>query len=233
MAKKIIIISAIVAAIMLGGTGCTMNRLYKDNRLAIERGLKYMQEKYGEEFTRVAPYGDSMSGTKEFLVTCASLPGEEILVQIENYRTDDPIFRDNYLAVKYRSQVIDILKKSAAVQGANVNVHYEVRMDGQSENLSANATFEEFLLDGRAQTVAMIEMKASEYVDRAQIERIGQGCTTNNSNMNLLIVVVDDEVFGTMNRSELNSFIGTGRCVTRVNSYIRDCTITFDWHDEE
>lgn len=210
-----------------------MNRLYIDNHLAIERGLKYMQEKYGEEFTHVAPYGDSMSGTKEFLVTCASLPGEEILVQIENYRTDDPVFRDNYLAVKYQSQVIDMLKKSAATQGANVNVHYEARKDGQSENLPITATFEDFLLDGRAEAIAAIEIKASEYVDRNQIEQFCQNCAANNSNMYLLVVVVHDEVFGSMSRSELDSFVSTGKCVTSMSAYIREGTVKFDWHDEE
>lgn len=234
MAKKNIIITVMMAAIMLGGVGCTMNNLFlTKGQLATKQGLKYLQEKYGEEFTYAAPYGDSMSGTKEFLTTCASLPGGKILVQIENFRSDNPIYRDNYLAVKYQEQTIDMLKKCAASQNANANIYYEARKNGQSENLPATATFEEFLLDGRSEAIAVVEIKASEYINRTQIEQICNSCAENNSNMYLLVIVVPDDLFGTMSRKEINSFVSTGRSVTYVSAYIRNSAVSFGWHNED
>ena len=233
MIKKFITITAIIAVIVLGGTGCTMNNFKKSkSQIALDQSLNYMQEKYGETFTHAAGYGDSMAPTAEFLVTCNSLPNQRILVQVENYRTDDPIFRDNYLAVKYQEQVIAMVKDNAAAQGAVVNVFHEARKDGQSENLGANATFEEFLADGRAVAVVMVEMKESDFVDKAQVEQIIQDCAANNGRMNIAVAVVKDDAFGASTRAEVESAIGTPNCVIYLTTNIVNSTVSFVWYDE-
>ena len=93
MMKKIMIAMLCIIAIIMGGTGCMLNYLFNQSktRNANELALSYMEKKYGEPFVCAAPYGNSLSGTKEILVTCDSLADQKVLVQVENYKSNERV----------------------------------------------------------------------------------------------------------------------------------------------
>jgi len=108
--KRIIIVAILCAALLLGGSGCIQNGTTQNINVV---ALAYMEKKYRENFEYAFPYGDSMTGTHQLLVTCASFPEQNILVRIENYRREDKVFLDNYVAVKYREETIGFLQDCA------------------------------------------------------------------------------------------------------------------------
>lgn len=197
-----------------------------------EQALVYMEEKYGEVFTFAAPWGDSTRGTREILVTCESIPGQRILVQVENFREEDKIFRDNYLAVKYREQTVEFFRSCAGDFYTDVNIHYDVRPDGQSGELSAQASFEEVMADSRTDLVVLMELRAGEFTGPEHLEeiaaRIGKLCRK----VSLSVIVVEDGVFGTLDRAGLNRCISRREFVQRGVVYIHGDNVTIDWVSE-
>jgi len=200
----------------------------KYNQLALE----HLEKKYGEPFAYAAPYGDSMTGTREFLVTCDSLPGQRILVQIENFRENDRIIRDNYLAVKYQDQTADYLKTCMTAACPDVNVFYEAPKDGQSPELGADASFEEYLADTRARLVVMMELKAGTCAGKEAIEEAVRNMAATCKNMALTVIVVQDEVFGTLDRDGLNHRIAKKDYVIQATVYIEDGQVRWTWRGE-
>lgn len=234
MAKKILIAALLLAAIVVGGTGCMINRILNaGNTQAVnQQALAYMEEKYGETFTYSASYGNSMSGTREFLVTCDSLPGKQILVQVENFRSNDRVFRDNYLAVKYQDATISLFRGCFSDSYPDVNVFYEPTKQPQSAELSADAGFEDFLADWDNEMIVMIELKASEFTGTAPMDEIAEKIAQSCKLATLTVVVVEDDVFGTLDRSGLNDCIFNKEYVARAKVYIENGGVSIDWSGE-
>lgn len=232
--KKIVIAVLLIAAILIGGTGCMLNKLFNQSktRNANELALSYMEKKYGEPFAYAAPYGNSLSGIKEILVTCDSLPEQKVLVQVENFESNERVFRDNYLAVKYTEETIAFFKECAAEQGLNANVFYRATEDGQSENLKADASFEEFLADGRSEMVVLLEVRASEYTNQAQVDAVIQKMAATCGCMAITVLVMDDEIYGTMDRDALNDCISHQQYVAMAKGYVEEFQAGIKWYGE-
>lgn len=197
-----------------------------------QQALDYMEEKYGETFTYSAPYGSSTSGTREFLATCGSLPGKQVYVRVENFRSNDRVFRDNFLAVKYQDATISFLRDSFRAHYSDVNIFYEPTRQPQSDALPVDAGFEEFLAEGGCELIVMAELKAGEFTGTAQVEeivgKIGETCGF----VTLTLVVVEDEVFGTLVRAGLNDCIFNKEYVARAKVYIKNGETRIDWSGE-
>lgn len=206
----------------------------KDNKLnANELALAYLEEKYGETFYFSAPYGDSMTGTRSLLATCNSFPDQHIVVQIENFKGDDKVFRDNYLAVKYQAETIDFLRSCVSDVYPNNNIYYNVSKTCQSANLSADSSFEEYLADGRAELIMMLELKASEFTGTEPFNDIISRITESCNHMTLTVVVVDDSIFGTLDRAGLNKRISHRDYVAQATVYIDSDGVKIDWRGED
>lgn len=133
-----------------------------------EEALLRLKNKYGEEFEYAQPWGNSMSGTRQFLAKCNSLD-ELVLVQIENYKTENKVFKDNYIAVRYKQNVINFLQEKANETFGEANVFYEVTRDGLPETLGADATFEEYFKV--ADILFRLEVNESNYNSTEQIKK--------------------------------------------------------------
>lgn len=232
--KKIMIAALLIVAILVGGTGCMFDSFIStENKPSVNnQAISYMEEKYGESFEMVAPYGDSMTGIRKILVSCDSLPGQQILVQVDNFREENKIFRDNYLAVKYREESIAFWKKCIAPACPDVNVFYEVAKSGLSSELGADASFEEFLADDRVEMIVMMELKAGSSAGKEAIEDAVANIAASCKNMTLTIIVVDDDVFGTLDRAGLNDRISMGEYVIQATVYIDGDQVKWTWRGE-
>ena len=200
-----------------------------ESQLANEQALQYLEEKYGEKFTYAAPYRSEMSGRREFLVTCDSLPGQQVWVYVEDYYEKDKVFRDNYLAVKYEQQTIDFLKEQVAAKYPSVNVFYEARKKGVSDRLSADTGFSEYLLENGVELIVMLELKASEFGSTEPMDQIVENIAQACKEMALTVVVTEDDVYGTMDLDGLNDAISLKHYVQRGKIYIRGGEIQTDW----
>ena len=169
--------------------------------------LSYMEDKYGETFHFESLWGNSMTGTKQILVSCASFPDEMILVQIENYSNKDRIFSDNYLAVKYKEETLKFFESCGAKVFKDTNIFYEISKYAQSADLPPDASFEVMLADKSAEMIVLIEVSASNYSTEQQIEEITSLISDYCNNVSLTVLVVEDTVYGTLDRKQLGKLI--------------------------
>lgn len=184
--------------LLLGVSGCMKTGKKNINVLALE----YMEEKYGEPFSYESPYGDSITGTHKLLVSCASLPEEHILVEIENFRHDDRIFRDNLLAVKYKDETMRFLEDRVAEQFGEGVVFYEPTKVGLSEDLMPDAAFESFLADPKGFFMIGVEVRASSFDSKEKAECLAQSLCDAGMQFRLMLLSVSDEEYGTLSSDE-------------------------------
>lgn len=159
--------------------------------------LDYLEDKYGEKFSYHSPYGDSMTGTHRLLVTSASFPDRPVLVQIDNYRTDNPVFSDGYLAVKHYSGTVDFLQESANRIFGDANVFYRAALFAQAHNLPATATLDEFLADRTVPLNVWLEVRESNFESKEQAREFAELIAAKGSIFYATIVVVQDSDYGT------------------------------------
>lgn len=220
--KRFLVIT-IALIIIIGGTGCMFKYPAENiNDLAIE----YMENKYGEKFEYFAPYGDSITGTHQLLVTCDSYPEQGILVRIENYRKkEERVFRDNYLAVKYKGDTTEFIKRCAEEVFTEANIYYDVSNQVLSADLPANASFEEYVSDASLLLQMVIEVESGHYSSERQIDTLAELVSASVSRFNIPVIVVEDEEFGQFSKKELGKKIAYGhyaRCaeITKLSDEI-------------
>ena len=222
MAKRVIVPAILIAVLLLGGYGCMQNNPAQNNQQNTnDAALAYMEQKYGEKFEYVAPWGNSLSGTHQLIVSCSSLPGQEIVVQVENYRQDDRVFRDNYLAVAYRQQSADYFKECAVTVFGKAEVFYSAPANGSSADLPADASLKQFLADTRATHVILIEINEGSYSSESQLEETARLIGKYGTKYFLKIVIVKDEDYGGYDAVSLEDIIGKkeyARCAIIENS---------------
>ena len=227
--KRMIIAVILIIAIVMGGTGC-MYREYEimgESQNATEQALKYLEEKYSETFTYAAPYKNDMFGSKEFFVTCKSLPGQRVWVQVEDPHAKNKVFRDNYLAVKYEQQTIDYVKELVTAHYPSVNIFYEANTKGL--DLPVDADFSQYLREGSAKLIVMLELKESEFVGPEPFEQIAAEIEKTCNYITLTMIVTSDDVYGTMDRGELNDCLSVDDCVMWGKVRLMDGQLYTEW----
>ena len=194
-----------------------------------EEALAYMEQKYGEPFQYAEAWGNSMSGTHELLVSCASLPDELILVEVRNFRKENKEFRDNYIAVKYKQETTDFLQDCASSVFGEANVYYEEERAGLSADLPADASFADFMTDKNIPWVVLIEIRENNFTSEDQVEQLAKHISASGPLYYLTVVVTAQEEYGTFDRKELRTKISLGdfiRCA-QVRSTGGDKQITW------
>lgn len=211
MARKLALLLALLF-VVAGGCGCTGERQEEDMSVNInEQALSYMEEKYGEPFLYARATGDSMSGTHTLMVSCESLPGREIQVEIANFRSENPVFMDNYLAIKYEADTRSFLRTCAENAFGNAEVFYSASAEGQSASLPSDADFYEYLADRRASLNATVEVNGTG-IDPAELDKqcyeFGALVSRNGSKFYLTVVGVSSEEFGALDERDVHLIIG-------------------------
>ena len=194
--------------------------------------LEYLEEKYGEPFEYSAPAGDSMTGTRSFLARCDSLP-EAVFVEVENYREDDRVFLDNYIAVKYKQETVDFLRDCAVSEFGEANVFYEVKQSGLSASLPADAGFTDFLSDGGVPLIATIEVKDDGTDYKGAAEKMAQRIAETGAQFRVILAVVAPDEFGVYDEDELGDKMVMGETVDSARLIHTDGSVQVTWVGEE
>ena len=184
-----------------------------------DEAIAYMEQKYGEKFEYSAPFGISRSDTHQLLVKCSSFPDQGIVVRIENYRSRDRVFSDNYLAVKYSVECTELFQSYASDEIGEANVLFDINTMTLSPDLPANATLYEYLADTSAPLIIMVEVKGSDFISKEQAQRFTERVAANGSYFGIWFVVVDDSEYGTFDIETLSELVG-------LNNYIHFAMIT-------
>lgn len=236
MIKKFWIVALLLAAVVVGGGGCMSTQKQPETKPAQnanELALLHMQEKYGEEFTYGAPWGNSMTGTREFLAFCNSLPGKPVLVQIEDFKSDTPVYKDNYLEVKYQQDVQDYFKNIAADVFSDAIVHYEPSRLSVSDNLTKDTSFAAFYGDSTTFLVVYVEVNETNYSSEAQFADFFSRLAGSEGDVMVSVIVVKDEVYGTLKQSDLNLLTHRKEDVASAYAEMKNGQFQFDLPERE
>ena len=207
------------------------NRARNSNDAALE----YMEQKYGEKFEFVAPWGDSMTGDHELIVTCESLAGKDIIVKISDYRSEDRVFQDNYLAVKYYEETVSFLSQCANEVFGDSKVYYKVAKSALSPELPADASFEEYFADEEGFISAYIAVKASSFTSKEQVENVTEPILSacGAGYLCVLLVVVDDAEYELLEEDTLTKKIVRRQFVHCARLTRQGSDIRFEWLGED
>lgn len=193
-----------------------------------ELALAYMENKYGESFTYLAPWGNSMSGNREILVTCESFPNEPILVQVENFKSANKVYRDNFHAVKFQNDVVDYFEAIACDYFGTVNVFHTPSKIALSSGLSADTDFETYYSNPSTVVSVLIEIKSSNFIDSSDLEDYMKNISDTHGLVTISFVVVNDDIFGSMGRDELNDLVAQGNVIFSAHGEVTDGIIEID-----
>ncbi len=201
---------------------------------AAQLALTYMEQKYGEPFTYVSPWGNTLTGTYQCIASCASLPDAQVVVQVENVRTPEQrVFCDNFPAVKYGRQTVDFLQSCADETFGRARVHYEVAAEALSPDLPGDVSFEDYLADTRVPLVVMVEVSAGDFAGRDQAQQLAEKIAAAGPHFFLTVAVVPDDTYGSYDRKGLNRAIATGAVLQCGSLSVLDDGLTVEWTGEE
>lgn len=194
--KRVLSFAILIVTILIEGTGCMFDNKPKQD--VNELALEYLEQKYGEKFEYYAPAGMSYTGTRRFLAKCETFGDERIAVQIDDYKSENRKFRDDYIARKYANQLFDYIEQTVKKQFDEAKV---VSCWGTGNALSpalpADATFEEYMLEPEGRLVANIVVKKSDYKSREQLTQILETVVADNAagTAEFIIMVIDDSKY--------------------------------------
>lgn len=200
-----------------------------------DMALEYMEEKYGEKFEYVCPWGNSMSGNHELMVRCDSLGEQNILVKIENFRSAQRVFKDNYLAVKYKEETINFSKGCADRVFGSSRVFYRVEELARSEELNADADFEEFFASEEGSICITIAVKNSSFISNEQImdviDPIKIACGAEY--LGIIVIIVDDDELMLLDQDSIGDKI-VSRQFMHCERWTRENGVeTVEWLEED
>ena len=200
-----------------------------------DAALEYMEQKYGEKFEFVAPWGDSMTGDHELVVACESLAGERIIVKISNYKSEDRVFQDNYLAVKYYEETVGFLSQCANEVFGDSKVYYKVARSALSPELPADASFEEYFADEEGFISANIAVKASSFTSKEQAENVMDPILSacGAGYIGVLLVVVDDAEYESLDVDTLGKKAVLGQFVHCARLTKQGSDVQLEWLEED
>lgn len=129
---------------------------------------------------------------------------KRILVQVDNFRSEDRAIKDSYLSVKYSTETEQYIKKHIDTSFCESKVWYHESLAALSERLPADATFEEYIKNDSLQISAGIAVKESIFKSRAQSEEavrnIAKCCGAKY--LSIKAVVVKDSEYEAISESE-------------------------------
>ena len=200
-----------------------------------DAALEYMEQKYGEKFEYVAPWGNSMTGTHELIVTCESLAGKDILVKISNYKNENRVFQDNYLAVKYCKETTDFLNQCANKVFGDAKVYYNVAKKALSTELSADASFEEYLADEEGYISAYIAVRVSSFTAKEQAANVTEPILSacGAEYLSVLLVVVEDAEYELLDGDTLGEKVVLRQFVHCARLTKEGSDVQLEWLEED
>ena len=143
--KRMVLTAILVAALLIGGISCMEGNPFKPKKGGASAGaLAYMEEKYGEPFEYARAWASSTPQKRQFLVSCESMPGKEILVVIDIANKVES-YRDNYMDVYFRPQTTEFFSEIASKYFDDFTLVVADVRAPSGEGISFDTEFEEYI----------------------------------------------------------------------------------------
>lgn len=139
--------------------------------------VEYLNEKYDDdEFEYLSPFGGGAGASyKQIICSSEKYPDEEVSVLFDIDEDGNKIIKDNYLAIKYKEQVIELLDKILTECFETDHLlFYDVNMYSFTDNSTQDTTFEEFISTASSYITFTAVINSEYEVDRDYVERIVQ-----------------------------------------------------------
>ncbi len=212
-------------------SGCTQSTP-KENINVV--AINYMNQKYGDNCEYFGPYGDSMTGTHQLMISCDRYPGQNVLVAIKNYKDEENrIFLDNYLAVKYHNDTENFLKECAEQVFTEANVFSEVVKLPLPAELSVDTSFEEYISDTTVPLDFLVEVDVNNFSSREQVQELINLLSKYGSEFYLSVLVVDSNEYGSDSSDVLDDKMYRRNYIhcAKFNTHSKDSNIR--WLEDE
>ena len=173
-----------------------------------------------------------MGKNYQFLATCDGLPGQQILVCVENFRDKNArSVSDNVLACRYARETEDYLRRCAEDTVGGCRIFYSPAMKPLSSSLPADLSFERFLSESGATVSATFEFRASDFQTEEQARALAQRIADSGVRANLTFVAFPDELYGTLNAEQLRSRVATGDYVRYASAACRNGSVDLSFRE--
>ena len=197
-----------------------------------EFALSVLKEKYGMEFQYLSPWNNSMGDTRRFLASCDSMPGQKILVSVENFRDKNArSVSDNVLACRYVQETEAFLRRCAEDTLGSGQVFYSPSMRVLPSSLPADLSFERFLADSGVLLPATIVLKASDFQTEDQALVLAQLIADSGVSANLNFFAVPDELYGTLDLEQLKIKIAVNDFACFASAVCRNGTVDLSFEE--
>lgn len=151
MIKRIIsraICLMVSAILMIGVCGC-MNTSTNNPKFTVDEILRYMNEKYGEEFTYIEPVDVNQPTASSFavFVTTGRFENEKIFVEcVLNTADQSKTYTDNYHSYLYKEETRKLLTDLTVSIYPDAKVRYAIEKKSSSSDDSVGIlSFEDYL----------------------------------------------------------------------------------------
>ncbi|HHX37268.1 MAG TPA: hypothetical protein GX717_04725 [Clostridiaceae bacterium] len=198
-----------------------------------EQALAYMSNKYSEVFEYLAPFGNSLTGDHQLQVKSVQFPDHPINVFVENYRRDDRVFLDNYVAVKYRIETLAFLQKCADQVFAESRIHYRVSTQPQSAIIKSDAAFIDYLGDARTPLNVIFEINGRYLESRAQVDVLANLVITYGTPCYLFMMFLTDEEFAVFDVESLKKKLVLGDYLDLAKVVHVDGDLQIKWSEKD
>jgi hypothetical protein len=174
---------------------------------ARDEALLRMEQKYGIKFTYKGAWGSSLgSDTYRFVAEAEGYPGLQVAAQVENYKGDGKIFRDGFLAVKYGSETREFFQACANSVFGQAKALSAPELGCQSENLPANASFEEYLSDKTTALTCTIVVGEGSFKGKEQAQELAELVAQSGARYLLSLSVIKDSDYDSGNWDTVGDF---------------------------
>ena len=162
MVKRMVLTAILVAALLIGGYSYMNGNAAKYRRYGVYAGaFAYMEEKYGEPFEYVKPWGSHSPTQRQVIVSCDSLPGKEILVVIDIVKKKES-YRDNFMDVYFRPQTTEFFSEIASKYFDDFTLVVGVVRSSSGEGVSFDTSFEEYIKNGNRPVTVKMNIEDSD-----------------------------------------------------------------------
>ena len=156
-------------------------------------------------------------------------------MKISNYKNENRVFQDNYLAVKYCEETTDFLNQCANEVFGDAKVYYNVAKRALSPGLSADASFEEYLADEEGYISAYIAVRASSFTAKEQAENVTDPILSacGAEYLSVLLVVVEDAEYEFLDGDTLGEKVVLRQFVHCARLTKEGSDVQLEWLEED
>lgn len=173
---------------------------YLSNYVLLTDTEKYMLDTYDVQCNQLKKSDDKLL-KKYYILKCNGFD-ERVYI----YKKTNDEFYDNYVAVKYDKQMREFLNNKVNTYfSKEINLHYSMNKESVSQDVSADASFDDYVKESNAKVSFILEIKESSYSSDEQIKKLADELNNVGLSYHFRVIVINDKEFGKYDSTELSS----------------------------